>query len=220
MPTDLQNAAQMVWDFHHMQHQLAPADAILVLGSHDTRVAERAVDIWEANLAPRLIFSGGLGRLTEGLWDQSEAELFRDIALERGVPEEKILVENQSTNSGENFRFTEQLLRNRNLFDRLQSFIVVQKPYMERRAYATFKKHWSNKKCRVTSPLLSFSEYCESPHPEINRETVTHLMVGDLQRLWIYAERGYQIPMSIPDEVIQAYEKLVDAGYTNHIVSE
>ena len=217
MLTDIENAIRVVWNFHHMQHQLAPADAILVLGSHDTRVAERAVDIWEQGLAPWLILSGGLGRLTEGIWDQSEAELFRDIALKRGVPEEKILVENQSTNSGENFRFTEKLLRSRTLFDRLQSFIVVQKPYMERRAYATFKKHWPDKDCWVTSPLLSFNDYCESSHPEINREMVIHLMVGDLQRLWVYAQQGFQISMSVPDLVMQAYQKLVEAGYTNHL---
>ncbi|MEM9671488.1 MAG: YdcF family protein [Bacteroidota bacterium] len=220
MPLDVENATQVIWDFHHMQHQVAPSDAILVLGSHDTRVAERAVDMWEESLAPWLIFSGGLGRLTEGLWDQSEADLFCDIALKRGVPQEKILVENQSTNSGENFRFTEKLLRDRGLFDQLQSFIVVQKPYMERRAYATFKKHWPNKECRVTSPLLSFDEYCESSHPEINREMVTHLMVGDLQRLWVYAQEGFQIPMPVPAEVMQAYQTLINAGYTNHLVPE
>ncbi|MEO0332031.1 MAG: YdcF family protein, partial [Bacteroidota bacterium] len=176
----VERAIRAVWDFHHMDHEVISSDAILVLGSHDTRVAERAAELYHQGFGKWLILSGGLGRLTEGVWETPEADLFRKIALEKGVPDENILVENQSTNSGENFRFTEKLLQEKTLFDALQSFIVVQKPYMERRAYATFKKHWPEKVCRVTSPQMSFDEYCVSPHPEINRETVTHLMVGDL----------------------------------------
>jgi hypothetical protein len=34
--------ARIVWDYHHVGHALAPADCIIVLGSHDTRVAVRA----------------------------------------------------------------------------------------------------------------------------------------------------------------------------------
>ncbi len=215
---EAESAIRTIWNFHHMEHELVLADAILVLGSHDTRVAERAVEIYQQGLGKWLILSGGLGRLTEGIWQTSEADLFREIALKQGVPDNNILVENRSTNSGENFRFTEKLLRERNLFDTLQSFIVVQKPYMERRAYATFKKHWPNKECRVTSPQMIFEQYCESSHPEINQEAVVQLMVGDLQRLWVYADQGFQIPITIPDQIMVAYQTLVKAGYTQHLV--
>ncbi|MEQ9440339.1 MAG: YdcF family protein [Cyclobacteriaceae bacterium] len=216
---NLEDAVQTVWDFHHMGHSLLLSDAILVLGSHDTRVAERAADLWHEGLGEWLILSGGLGRLTEGVWETREADLFREIALKRGVADDKILVENRSTNSGENFRLTGALLEEKGLLH-LQSFIVVQKPYMERRAYATFKKHWPDKTCRVTSPQLSFSQYCESSHDHIDRDTVIHLMVGDLQRLWIYAERGFQIPQPVPEAVMHAYDMLVEAGYNHHLVSD
>ncbi|MGB3587826.1 MAG: YdcF family protein [Tunicatimonas sp.] len=215
---EVEQSIRTVWDYHHMNHELAPADAILVLGSHDTRVAERAVELYHQGLSKWLILSGGLGRLTEGIWQTSEADLFREIALKQGVPDHNILVENRSTNSGENFSFTEILLREHKLFDILHSFIVVQKPYMERRAYTTFKKHWPTKECRVTSPQSGFEQYCQSSHPEINREAVIHLMVGDLQRLWVYADQGFQVPVQVPDQVMQAYQTLVEAGYTQHLV--
>lgn len=96
-----------------------------------------------------------------------------------------------------------------------QSFIVVQKPYMERRSYATFKKHWPDKKLAVTSPQISFEEY---PNDEIPLEKVISIMVGDLQRIKIYPEKGYQIFQEIPDDVWSAYEKLVELGYTDHLV--
>ncbi|MEM6845310.1 MAG: YdcF family protein [Bacteroidota bacterium] len=217
---DVEQAIQTVWDFHQMDHQVTPSDAILALGSHDTRVAERAADLWLSGMGKWLILSGGLGRLTEGVWETPEADLFREIALEKGVSDEKILVENQSTNSGENFRFTEKLLQKKNLFNSLQSFIVVQKPYMERRAYATFKKRWPDKTCTVTSPQLDLEEYCQSPHPEIDREQVIHLMVGDLQRLWVYAEQGFQIPTNVSPSVKKAYTILVAAGYNRYLVND
>jgi hypothetical protein len=44
-------------------------------------------------------------------------------------------------------------------------------------------------------------------------------MVGDLQRIKLYPERGFQIYQDIPDDVWQAYEKLVGMGYTKHLVA-
>src|SRR3954467_5754248 len=130
--------AKKLWDYHQMNHELEKSDAILVLGSHDLRVAERGAELWLQGWAPLIIFSGALGNLTRHVWKETEAEKFARIAIERGVPESAILVENQSTNTGENILFTQQLLSERGLNP--GSFIVVQKPYMERRSYATFKK--------------------------------------------------------------------------------
>ena len=87
---------------------------------------------------------------------------------------------------------------------------------MERRSYATFKKHWPDKKLIVTSPQTTFEEY---PTEEIPLEKLIYMMVGDLQRIRIYPEKGFQIPQEIPDEVWKAYEKLVGWGFTRHLVS-
>ena len=43
-------------------------------------------------------------------------------------------------------------------------------------------------------------------------------MVGDLQRIRVYAEKGYQIPQDIPEDVWRAYEELVRAGYDKYLV--
>ena len=218
LPMAIREAVQVVWDYHHMNHTLAPADSILVLGSHDVRVAEWAAQLWLDGWAHWVIFSGGLGRLTEGLWQQTEAERFGRVARQMGVPDEKILLEAASTNTGENIRYTEELLAKKKL--NFTTFIVVQKPYMERRAYATFRRHWPDKTCMVTSPPLSFEEYCASDDPEINSETVIHLLVGDLQRIDLYAKRGFQIPQTIPTAVRAAYDTLVNAGYTRHLIAD
>src|ERR687893_562784 len=93
---------ETLWQYHQLHHPLVRADAILVLCSHDTRVAERGAELFLEGWAPLLIFSGGLGAITRGMWSEPEAEQFAKIAVGMGVPEEKILIENNSTNTSEN----------------------------------------------------------------------------------------------------------------------
>jgi len=206
--------AEKLWDYHHMQHALEKADCIFTLGSHDLRVAERAADLYLEGLAPLIIFSGGLGNFTKEMWTEPEADLFAAKAISMGVPKKGILVENKSSNTGENILFTQQLLARHKLDP--QTFIVVQKPYMERRSYATFKRHWPDKKLMVTSPQISFEDYST---PEIPLEKVINIMVGDLQRIKIYPEKGFQVFQEIPADVWRAYEQLVVAGFDKHLVS-
>jgi uncharacterized SAM-binding protein YcdF (DUF218 family) len=135
------------------------------------------------------------------------------------VPEASILVENRSSNTGENVQFTRDLLFARGLDP--ASFILVQKPYMERRTYATFKKVWPGKPIIVTSPRLSLDEYLAGySHQAISAEDAIAIMVGDLQRIREYPARGFQIPQPIPDEVWEAYLELVRAGYDRYLLKE
>lgn len=207
--------AMQLWNYHHMNHELKKADCILALGSHDTRVAERASQLYLQQFAPLVIMSGGLGNFTKDIWTETEADKFARIAMKSGVPKEAILIENKSTNTGENILFTQQLLKEKGLNP--QSFIVVQKPYMERRSYATFKKHWPDKELLVTSPQISFEEY---PNDEITLEKVINIMVGDLQRIKYYPEKGFQVYQEIPGEILQAYEQLVKYGFDKHLMKE
>src|SRR5687768_3896122 len=128
--------ASVLWDYHHMNHQPQHSDCILVLGSHDLRVADRGAELFLQGFAPWLIFSGGLGNFTKETWTVPEADLFAARAIELGVPDEMIIRENKSTNTGENIQFTRKRLAERNLDP--DSFLLVQKPYMERRSFATF----------------------------------------------------------------------------------
>ena len=205
--------ARIVWDYHHLNHSLEPADCILVLGSHDLRVAERGAQLYLERWAPQLIFSGGLGNLTRGLWNEPEAEKFARVAMQMGVPRESILTETRSTNTGENVKLTRALMKQQGLDPR--KFILVQKPYMERRAYATFRQFWPEKECLVTSPQIPFEQYANA---EISKQEVIHIMTGDLQRIREYPSRGFQIYQEIPAEVWDAYLKLVEMGFTKNLI--
>ena len=213
MESHVHDLAEKIWRYHHMDHRLAPAEAILVLCSHDKAVAERGAQLWLEGWAPILIFSGGLGAITRHLWSEPEADQFARIAIGMGVPADRILIENRSTNTGENVRFTRALLAERGLDP--ASFIVVQKPYMERRSYATFRKFWPEKTVVVTSPQVSFDEYLAAyANAALSKDDVIGIMVGDLQRIRIYPGKGFQIEQEIPDDVWAAYEELVRSRAT------
>jgi uncharacterized SAM-binding protein YcdF (DUF218 family) len=210
--------AQHVWNYHQMHHRLEAADVILVLCSHDTSVAARGAQLWLDGWAPLLVFSGGLGGITRRLWTEPEADRFAQIAIAMGVPAEQILIENQSTNTGENVRFTRALLADRGLDP--ERFILVQKPYMERRSYATFHKAWPGRHAIVTSPQASFDEYlARYSHESLTADEVISIMVGDLQRIRLYPAKGFQIAQEIPPDVWAAFEELVALGYDTHLVT-
>jgi uncharacterized SAM-binding protein YcdF (DUF218 family) len=207
--------ARHIWEYHQVHHQLQKADCILVLGSHDLRVAERGAELMLKGYAPLILFSGGLGRLTEGLWTAPEADTFAGIARVMGVAGHQILTENRSTNTGENISLSYQLLQKHGIS--VSRLILVQKPYMERRALATFEKQWPGGKIKimVTSPQISFEDY---PNQEISLEQVIHIIVGDLQRIRHYPQLGFQTSQEIPPRVWDAYEKLVEKGFTHHLM--
>jgi len=213
-PTQIDTLAKTIWDYMRMNQSLAPADCILVFGSHDPRVAKYGAELFLRRLAPLILFSGKRGGLT-GKWRKTEAEKFAQIAVRAGVPRSRILIEKESTNSGENVAFTKRLLEKRGLDP--AAFIVVQKPYMERRTWATFKKVWPQKIITVTSPPISFEDY---PNRSISKRDVIAIMLSDLQKIALYPKKGFQIRQRIPKKVLDCYRRLVKLGYTEHLVRE
>lgn len=230
--------AEVVYKYHHMQMSLPAtgADAVFCLCSLDLRVARRAAQLFLDGYGRYLIFAGGSGKVTATrpeFRDAPEAVVFARIAKEMGVPEDKIILESKSTNTGENVRFVFDLLRERGLLAHgnsdddakkgIRTFVLVQKPYMERRTYATFMKQWPGMdsgeggkaaQFTVTSPQLEFAEYPDENNP---RDLVINLMVGDLIRIRTYPIKGYQISQEIPEDVWQAGERLVAAGFNKHL---
>jgi uncharacterized SAM-binding protein YcdF (DUF218 family) len=206
-------AAQVLWNYHQLHHQLKKSDCILALGSHDLRVAERAAELYLQGYSPLLIMSGGLGNFTREIWTESEAEKFAQIAIRKGVPQESILIENKSTNTGENIRFTRNLLERWEIA--VHNTILVQKPYMERRSYATIKKQWPEVEVWVTSPQIPLGDY---PNKEIPLEKVINIMVGDLQRIIEYPALGFQIAQEVPDDVMKSYFLLISEGFNKHLM--
>ena len=199
-----------------MHHKLRPMDAIFLLGSNAINTADRAAELYHQGFSDLIICSGGNGK--DSVYEKTEAEVFSERLIELGIPMKNIFLETKATNTGENIRFTEELIQREGL--EINSFILVQKPYMERRVYATFKKQWGNQNTDfiVTSPQLTYEEFMTDNEHYKNK--TLEVMVGDLQRIKEYPKLGFQIEQEIPDDVMDAWKKLVDMGFTKYYLSQ
>lgn len=106
---------QILWDYLGMHQKPEQADCIVGFGNFNDNIARRAAELYRAGYAPYVLFTGGLGRNTLGLLPEPEAVRFARVATECGVPEANILIEDKSTNTAENIRFTRALLEERGL---------------------------------------------------------------------------------------------------------
>lgn len=209
--------AEKIWNYLRLEMKLEKSDAIWILGSNDLRVVEYGAKLFLEGWAPRMVFSGGIAHEKDLLntgWSKSEAEIFADEAVRLGVDKTKVWIENRSTNSGENIKFTYELFEQKSFEPR--KIILVQKPFMLRRTYATFVKQWPGEKVKTifTSPQIGYRGWCEGG----SREDLVNVMVGDLQRIREYPKLGFQIEQEIPVEVWSDYQELVKMGYTKHLI--
>lgn len=210
---DEQAQARRIWDYHRMGHEPGPADVAIGLGSHDLGVAGTAVRLYRRGLVKTLVFTGGNSPTTKDRFPRGEAVHYREHALSLGVPERAILVEPDATNTGENIALSREVLRRAGIDAR--SVVLVSKPYMERRAYATARQVWPEVDVRCASEELAFGDYLTGIG---DQKLVVDMLVGDLQRIIEYPRLGYAIPQDVPHDVRTAYENLVRAGFTSRLM--
>lgn len=211
---------QILWDYMQMNHNLKKSDCIIALGTVDSYVANVAAKLYLEGYSDKIIFSGGLGKITYKLWNETEADKFAKIAIKEGVHKKDIFIENKSTNTGDNFRLTKKLIEDKKL--NIKSCIVVCKPFDEKRAYAAFKQLMPEYEVIVTSQKeIKCKDYFENYDKIANSKNEgINVLVGDVQRMKVFAEKKWQIPMEIPDDVWYAYEELVKRGYNKYIIGE
>ena len=207
---------QVIWDYLCLNEPLEKADVIVGFGNFNTDIARRAAELYQAGYAPKVLFTGGLGRNTEGLLPEPEAVRFAKTAMECGVPECDILLEPNSTNTKENIEFTRKILEDMNIsHDRI---LGVHQPFMERRIKAAMGVYWPDLDFRVTSPQVTIREYLEAASRQgVSANASVSVIVGDFQRMDLYAKLGYQLPQHIPQEAWDAFHELVNMGYDKQL---
>ena len=213
---DFLEPLQVIWDYLGMHQTPEQADVIVGFGNFNTNIARRAAELYRQGLAPVVLFTGGLGRNTEGLLPEPEAVRFARVAMECGVPEKAILLEPESTNTAENILFTRRLLEERGIPH--ERILGVHQPFMERRITAAMGVYWPEQTFRVTSPQVSISDYLEDAKKQgVTENAAVSVIVGDFQRMDLYAKKGYQTPQYIPPEAWEAFHKLVAMGFDKQL---
>ena len=216
---DFMQPLQVIWDYLGMHQQPQKADCIVGFGNFNDNIARRAAELYHAGYAPKVLFTGGVGRNTEGLFMESEAAIFARTARACGVPEEDIILEDASTNTKENILFTRDKLQTLGLPH--GSLLGVHQPFMERRISAAFGVYWPEVSFTVTSPQVSIPAYLrDAKRQGITEHAAISVIVGDFQRIELYGRLGYQLPQEIPESAWQAFHALVDLGYTSQLAKE
>lgn len=206
---------QRLWDYHQMGHTPRPCSVAIGLGSHDLGVADAAANLYERGMAPLLVFTGATSPTTRERMPRGEAVHYRERAIELGVPDSAVMVEPRARNTGENIRFSRDLLTEVGI--EVSSVLLISKPYEERRAYATARKLWPEVEIVSASSPMTLQDYVDSIG---DARLVIDMLVGALQRLLVYPEQGFMISQQIPADVLNAYDRLTQGGYTNRLLRD
>lgn len=207
---------QVIWDYLGMHQEPCKADCIVGFGNFNTNIARRAAELYHQGYALKILFTGGLGRNTEGLLPEPEAVRFAKVAMQCGVPEEDILIEDKSTNTKENIEFTRNLLIQKGLPH--DHILGVHQPFMERRICAALGVYWPELRITITSPQVTIPQYLEDAKKQgITENAAISVIVGDFQRMDLYAKKGFQLPQHIPEEAWAAFDKLVSLGFDKQL---
>ncbi|MFF8691600.1 YdcF family protein [Streptomyces sp. NPDC015144] len=211
---DQREAAQRIWDYHHMRHEPRPCDAAIALGCNDLGVSTYAASLYESGLFPTLVFTGANSPATSNVFPRGEAVQFHEHARALGVPDHAMLLEPNAANTGQNITNSRDVLAASGIQPR--SVLLITMPYMERRAFATCRRQWPEVDVVCASDPLSFDAYVKAMGDE---EAVISMMVGDVQRVLKYPELGFAISQYVPEDVHAAYESLVRDGFTEYLIA-
>lgn len=211
-------------------------DILVLLGSAITYNIEVAIEAYKKGLCNKLLICGGIGHSTEFLREtvrnderykdikfdnKAEADIIAEIIKKYfNLNEDDIIIENKSTNCGDNARKALELLDDLKL--KYNSIMLIQDPTMQLRTYAAFLKYTKEKE-NIT--IINYSPFI----PKVNIEgefenkgingiwtmdRYEDLIIGEIPRLRDdengYGPRGYNFieHIEIPNEIEESYFKL------------
>ena len=207
---------QIIWDYLGMHQEPTKADCIVGFGNFNTDIARRAAELYHQGYAPKILFTGGLGRNTKSLFPEPEAVRFARVAMACGVPEADIILEDKSTNTKENIDFMREIFEKQGIPH--DHVLGVHQPFRERRICAALGVYWPELNFSVTSPQVTIPEYLRRAAEQGMTENASvSVIVGDFQRMDLYAKLGYQVPQEIPEEAWAAYHALVAMGFDKQL---
>lgn len=210
-------------------------DVVVLLGNAIPYTIDCAANAYKNKLCDKILINGGIGHSTEILRKQirkdnrfefisvdnrAEADIFFDIMTQiYKIPEHKIIIENRSTNCGDNAIKAVELLSE--LHTKYSSLLLVQDPTMQLRTYASFKKIINGEKVK----LINFAPFIPEVNDDlklINRDIdgiwdekrFIELIMGEIPRLKDdvngYGPRGknFIAHVEVPSEIEDCYNKL------------
>lgn len=156
-------------------------DCIFVPGS--SKAVEyrlpKAIQLYKEGRAKKILFSGGV--VWDG-FDQPEAELLRVRAIELGIPDKDILIENISTNSKENVLSSLLVLDREFNLQNIKRLLIVTNTYYMRRMYLTLRTYMPNwikfSFCSVNDKTTKVDNWFQYPYGRKRVETESNKLIS------------------------------------------
>lgn len=208
--TETLRQAQVLWDYLSAGRGHAQCELLIVCGSYDLRVCDYACELLNQGVAGHIVFSGNTGNWTRHLWERPEAEIFAERAVALGVSPDQFTLEARASNFAENIAFTRQL------FAHVRSATFLTKPNSIRRVKLTLPIRWPALTAWVDAPDYGFPDAIANA---VGVFGVIAEMVGDIQRIKLYPQAGFQVAADLPEAVEQAWQYLVAQGFDHHSIS-
>lgn len=117
------------------ESEIKKADVILIPGTSQPQLMEKAAELYFKGYAPYILPSGGYNYKTPLF--KSEWEYLRTIGHKLGVPDNIILKEDKAQNTFENAQFSWEVLQSLDI--KVENVILVCKTFHSRRALMTYQ---------------------------------------------------------------------------------
>lgn len=127
-----------IYDYLSEEDAPKKSDVIFVFGSPTPFRAIKAAELYNQQLSPVIIVSGGNPIYTSNHTD-TEAARYKEILIGSDIPESAIITEDASITIPDNVRRSLNLLERRSSLPK--SLTLVNSPYAQRRGWAIMKKH-------------------------------------------------------------------------------
>ncbi|TSA45669.1 YdcF family protein [bacterium] len=191
--------AQKLYDYLSLRDPLQEADAIFVLGAGSESPVRKSAELFLKGYSSHIIFVSN-GGVSGGniIWDMSEVKYYRRVLKEFSVPETALVYpkeeKNMTSNTLMEAKYSVPFMRERDLNPK--KIILVSRPVHQRRAALTFKKQY---------PEIELIN-CPSEEPLVVE--LVPRMLGEIERLQLYSEKGDIVHEEIPEDILRAYGEL------------
>ena len=198
------STSKKLYNFLSPKDNLAKADLIIGFGHFDLRIPEQCTELYQNGLAPKILFTGGVGAGSADFKNPEAVEFLNHV--KNKYPEittDNILTEETSTNTGDNIKNSIEILKAKGFFESLKRIILVATPTRQLRVFLTAKKYFPKVVLINLPPSSSFE--VDKQMNEVKAIDFEKHLLGELDRIQKYPKMGFACSTEIPI----AFESLV-----------
>lgn len=193
---------EKLFDYLNFIDEEVSCDVMIGCGCADTFIPLECSKLYKNGNYKKILFTGYKGKGTIGKIKESEADIFKNIAIKNGVNINDILIENKSMSTYSNMRNCFRILK----YIDYNNVMIVHKPYVNRRLSLIIKKY---KNTYIHNFSMSFDEYVMKS--SMSKEQIINEMVGEIYLL----KNVHRV--KIDSDVLKIYYCLIADGYKKYV---